>query len=59
MASTKEKSFDYEKIKKDRTNWKLDKPSFNICSNCGSPRLPHRACVECGTYKNKPAKASK
>lgn len=58
MAVPKRRVSTTRKLKR-RTNWKLDKPSINICSNCGSPRLPHRACVECGTYKNKPAKASK
>jgi large subunit ribosomal protein L32 len=23
------------------------------CSHCGSMRLPHHACPDCGTYKGK------
>lgn len=22
--------------------------SYSKCSNCGSPQLPHRACIACG-----------
>lgn len=43
---------------KRRTNWKLSKPTINACVKCGEPRLPHRACTACGTYK-KAATASK
>lgn len=44
---------------KRRTNWKLEGPSINVCPSCGEPRLPHRACVKCGAYKNKPTTAAK
>lgn len=23
------------------------------CPTCGSPRLPHRVCPECGSYKGR------
>ncbi len=44
---------------KRRTNWKLDKPTINLCPSCGGPREPHHACTACGTYKSKPAKSEK
>ena len=28
-------------------------PTFSVCSNCGQPKLPHRACPECGFYKGR------
>jgi large subunit ribosomal protein L32 len=28
-------------------------PSFSLCSNCGTPKLPHRACLECGFYRGR------
>ncbi len=28
-------------------------PTFSLCPNCGSPKLPHRACPECGFYKGR------
>lgn len=26
----------------------------NLCTACGAPVLPHRACEACGIYKGKP-----
>lgn len=23
------------------------------CSNCGAPKMPHRVCLECGSYAGK------
>lgn len=37
--------------KKRRTGWKLKTYATVACSNCGDPRLPHRICPNCGTYK--------
>lgn len=34
-------------------NEKLNLPSISVCPQCGSPKLPHRACPNCGTYKGK------
>jgi large subunit ribosomal protein L32 len=31
----------------------LSLPAFSICSNCGTPKLPHRACPECGYYRGR------
>jgi len=28
-------------------------PSLNECPQCHSPRLPHRVCPTCGTYKGR------
>jgi large subunit ribosomal protein L32 len=28
-------------------------PSFSLCSNCGTPKLPHKACPECGFYRGR------
>jgi large subunit ribosomal protein L32 len=36
---------------KRRTHWKLFKPSLSSCQHCGSPRLPHHICANCGHYK--------
>jgi large subunit ribosomal protein L32 len=27
--------------------------SLVVCSRCGEPRLPHRACPHCGFYKDR------
>lgn len=34
-------------------NEKLKLPSISGCPQCGSPKLPHRVCPNCGTYKGK------
>ncbi|MGB9835308.1 MAG: 50S ribosomal protein L32 [Candidatus Saccharicenans sp.] len=38
---------------KRRAHDHLTLPSFSLCPNCGSPKLPHRACPECGYYKGR------
>ncbi|MBE0460266.1 MAG: 50S ribosomal protein L32 [Acidobacteriota bacterium] len=38
---------------KRRTHDALTVPSLSLCSNCGTPKLPHRACPECGYYKER------
>lgn len=36
---------------KRRTHYKATEPSLTTCSNCGSARLMHRVCPECGYYR--------
>lgn len=36
---------------KRRTHFKLAVPGMVKCSHCGEPKLAHRVCKECGTYK--------
>ena len=37
---------------KRRSNvWKLEAPALVKCSNCGSLKLPHQACGNCGTTR--------
>jgi len=38
---------------KRRANWKAATPTVVECSNCHQPKLPHRACPNCGYYKNR------
>ncbi|MGI6035597.1 MAG: 50S ribosomal protein L32 [Limnochordia bacterium] len=35
---------------KRRANWKLSHPSLSVCDSCREPKLPHRACLNCGKY---------
>jgi large subunit ribosomal protein L32 len=44
-----------KKMSRSRTRqrkavWKVEKPSSVACEQCGTPKLPHRACRNCGTY---------
>jgi large subunit ribosomal protein L32 len=36
-----------------RTHYKMKTPNASSCPQCGSPRIPHRICKTCGTYKGK------
>jgi large subunit ribosomal protein L32 len=44
-----------KKMSRSRTRqrkaaWKVEAPRSVACERCGKPKLPHRACRECGTY---------
>jgi large subunit ribosomal protein L32 len=36
-----------------KSQWKVSRPTMSTCSRCKSPKLPHRACRECGTYNGR------
>ncbi|MFQ5633097.1 MAG: 50S ribosomal protein L32 [bacterium] len=38
---------------KRRTHWKLNSQNVEDCNNCHQPKLPHRACPNCGYYKGR------
>jgi large subunit ribosomal protein L32 len=38
---------------KRRAHDALSLPAFSVCPNCGTPKLPHRACPECGFYRGR------
>ncbi len=38
---------------KRRSHDALTAPTTSICPQCNEPKLPHRACLNCGTYKGK------
>jgi large subunit ribosomal protein L32 len=38
---------------KRRTHYKASEPAISACSNCGSYKLMHRVCPECGYYRGK------
>jgi large subunit ribosomal protein L32 len=31
----------------------LTAPTVSTCSECGEPKLPHRLCAGCGSYKGR------
>ena len=31
----------------------LTPPSLSLCPQCNEPKLPHRVCPTCGTYKGR------
>jgi large subunit ribosomal protein L32 len=47
-----------KKMSRSRTRqrkaaWKVNRPSMSTCPQCKSPKLPHRACPNCGQYKGR------
>jgi large subunit ribosomal protein L32 len=47
-----------KKTSKSRKNMRrahdfLTPPTVSTCPQCKAPKLPHRACTSCGTYKGK------
>lgn len=36
---------------KRRANWKLTAPGLVGCPQCHEPKMPHKVCSHCGTYK--------
>jgi large subunit ribosomal protein L32 len=47
-----------KKMSRSRTRqrkaaWKVARPTMVNCEQCGKPKLPHRACRECGTYSGR------
>ncbi|MBW2056875.1 MAG: 50S ribosomal protein L32 [Deltaproteobacteria bacterium] len=38
---------------KRRTHQGLSVPSVSLCPQCNEPKLPHRVCRHCGTYRGR------
>lgn len=36
-----------------RSHHALAAPPRSPCPQCGEPRLPHRVCANCGTYRGR------
>ena len=44
--------------KKRRTHYKSNLISTASCPQCGSTKVPHRACPNCGYYRGRPVISS-
>jgi large subunit ribosomal protein L32 len=36
-----------------------NRPMVQACPGCGAPRIPHRVCLACGTYRKEQVLAPK
>ena len=52
MAVPKQKQ-SHSRTTKRRSTHKVASPTTNACPQCHSPRLPHRVCKVCGSYKGR------
>jgi large subunit ribosomal protein L32 len=52
MAVPKQKQ-SHARTAQRRAQHKVATPTYNECPQCHSPRLPHRVCPTCGTYKGR------
>ncbi|MCF8032739.1 MAG: 50S ribosomal protein L32 [Desulfarculaceae bacterium] len=41
--------------KKRRSHDAITLPNPVLCPQCGEPKMPHRVCQSCGTYKGRQA----
>ena len=41
------------RTEKRRTHKVLTAPNVSLCPQCHEPKLAHRACLSCGTYKGR------
>ncbi len=49
MGLPKRRTSRARKLKR-RAQWKLRRPALSTCRQCGTPKLPHRVCSNCGAY---------
>jgi large subunit ribosomal protein L32 len=52
MAVPKRKTSKARRDKR-RSHDALTAPAASTCPQCGGPRLPHRVCGSCGSYKGR------
>jgi len=43
----------HSRTRKRRAHDFLTPAHISACSNCGEPKLPHKLCGGCGTYKGR------
>lgn len=49
------KKFSRSRQAKRAAQWKIHPPGLEPCPHCREPKLPHRACPNCGRYRGRVA----
>ena len=52
MAVPKKK-MSRSRTRRRKAHWKASRPHTTRCPQCDAPKLSHRVCTECGTYKGR------
>ena len=52
MAVPKKK-MSRSRTRRRKAMWKVSAPTTTICPECNAPTLPHRVCMECGSYNGR------
>lgn len=55
MAVPKKRTSKAKTRSRRASAWKLDRSPRSICDQCGSAKLPHTVCSNCGWYKGRQA----
>lgn len=53
MAVPKQKTSRAKTRSRRANHDKATAPNVGWCDHCGAPKMPHRACHECGYYKGR------
>ncbi|MDO5724764.1 MAG: 50S ribosomal protein L32 [Tissierellia bacterium] len=53
MAVPKGKTSKQRRNKRRASSYRLNKVTVSECSNCHSPKVPHRVCPVCGYYNGR------
>ena len=53
MAVPKQKRSRSRTHKKRAKIYRAITVPYEICPNCGAPKMPHRVCLNCGYYKGR------
>jgi large subunit ribosomal protein L32 len=52
MAVPKKK-MSRSRTRRRKAQWKVATPHRSTCPQCHSPKISHRACPNCGTYRGR------
>ena len=52
MAVPKKK-MSRSRTRRRKAKWTVSRAHTTRCPQCNAPKLPHRVCSECGTYKGR------
>ena len=55
MAVPKKKKSKSKTRMRRASNWTLSAPARSVCPRCGSSKVPHVVCNECGWYHGRQA----